>query len=41
MAKIRFQDSFMQKHYEKLIEYGYHWKIAEIKTIETFREYDS
>jgi hypothetical protein len=41
MIKIRFQDSFMQKYYENLIKNGYHWKIAESKTLKTFEEYDS
>jgi len=40
MMKIRFQDEIMQKHYESLIKDGYHWKIAEIKTIKRFEEYD-
>jgi hypothetical protein len=38
--KIRFQDYVMQNHYEKLIRDGYHWKIAEIKTIKIFKKYD-
>ncbi len=37
----QFQDHFMQKHYENLIKNGYHWKIAKIKTIKIFKEYDS
>jgi hypothetical protein len=39
--RIRFQDHFMQKHYENLINNGYHWKTAESKTIKTFNEYYS
>ena len=38
--KIRFNDSTMQKHYEQLIKDGKHWKTAEQKTIDTFKEYD-
>lgn len=38
--RIRFQDHIMQKHYEKLIKYGYHWKTAESKTLKIFDEYD-
>jgi len=39
--RLRFQDSVMQKHYENLIKYGYHWKTAESKTIKNFKEYDN
>jgi hypothetical protein len=38
--RIRFQDPIMQRHYEDLIKNGYHWRTAERKTIETFKEYD-
>ena len=39
--RIRFQDPIMQRHYEDLINNGYHWRTAERKTIETFKEYDN
>jgi hypothetical protein len=39
--RIRFQDHFMQKHYENLIKNGHHWKTAESKTLKTFKEYDN
>jgi len=39
--ELRFQDIVMQKHYEQLVKDGYHWKIAEKKTITRFNEYDS
>ena len=39
--KIRFQDHWMQNHYESLIKYGFHWKRAESKTLKIFKEYDS
>jgi hypothetical protein len=39
--KLRFQDITMQEHYESLIKDGYHWKIAESKTIRRFEEYDN
>jgi len=38
--KLRFQDPVMQKHYESLIKSGNHWKTAERKTIQRFKEYD-
>lgn len=38
--KQRFQDYFMQKMYENLIKQGLHWKIAQYKTLKTYREYD-
>ena len=39
--QIRFNDPVMQKHYETLIKNGYHWRIAERKTIQMFQEYDA
>jgi hypothetical protein len=38
---IRFADKTMQEHYEDYIKDGYHWKIAEAKTIRRFEEYDN
>jgi hypothetical protein len=40
MVKIRFNDKAMQTNYEFLIIQGMHWKKAERKTIEAFKEYD-
>lgn len=38
--KLRFNDPVMQSHYENLIKDGYHWKTADCKTVQTFKEYD-
>lgn len=35
---IRFNNHFMQKQYESLIKSGYHWRVAEKKVIQYWRD---
>ena len=38
--KQRFQDPIMQRQYEEQIKTGVHWRTAERKVIEVFKDYD-